>query len=85
MKTSIPFSQALRIKVICSKTTDFEYHLQELKERLVSQGYNKIYIDQQFSKIKTIDRNELLKEKTHDKEVQNKTPLVLTYNRFAKH
>ena len=29
-----------------------------------------------------IDRNELLKEKTHDKEPQNKTPLVLTYNRF---
>ena len=29
-----------------------------------------------------IDRNELLKEKTHGKETQNKTPLVLTYNRF---
>ena len=40
------------------------------------------YINQQFSKVKTIDRNELLKEKTHDKEAQNKTPLVLTYNPF---
>ena len=78
MKTSIPYSQALRIKRICSKTTDFEYQLQELKERLVNQGYNKKAIDQLFSKVKTIDRNELLKDKTHGKETQNKTPLVLT-------
>ena len=27
LKTSIPYSQALRIKRICSKTTDFEHHL----------------------------------------------------------
>ena len=33
MKISILYSQTLRIKRICSKTTDFEYHLQELKER----------------------------------------------------
>ena len=82
MKASIPFSQVLRIKRICLKTTDFEHIFQELKERLLNQGYNKKSIDQQLSKVKTIDRNELLKEKTHDKESQNKTPLVLTYNRF---
>ena len=29
-----------------------------------------------------MDRNELLKQKTRDKETQNKTPLVLTYNCF---
>ena len=48
----------------------------------MNQGYNKKSIDQKFSKVKTIDRNELIKEKAHDKESQNKTPLVLTYNRF---
>ena len=52
------------------------------KDSYVNQGYNKKSIDQQFSKVKTIDRSELLKEKTHDKETKNKTPLVLTYNRF---
>ena len=31
---------------------------------------------------KTIDRNELLKEKTIDKETENKTLIVLTNNRF---
>ena len=33
-------------------------------------------------KVKTIDRNERLKEKTRVRETQNKTPLVLTYNSF---
>ena len=56
--------------------------MQELKKRLVNQGYNKKSFHHQLSKVKTIDRNELPKEKTHDKEAQNKTPLVLTYNRF---
>ena len=56
--------------------------MQDLKERLVNQGYNEKSIDQQFSKVKTIERNELLKEKTHEKETQNKIPPVLIYNRF---
>ena len=64
------------------KTTDFEHHLQKLKQRLVNLGYNKKSVDQKFSKVKMIDRNELLKEKTQDKESQNKTPLVLIYNCF---
>ena len=60
--------QHLRIKRIKPKTTDLEHHLQDLKERLVNQAYNEKSIDQQFSKVKTIERNELLKEKTHEKE-----------------
>ena len=56
--------------------------MQELQERLVNQVYYKKSIDKHFSKVKTIDRNELLKEKTQDKETQNKTQLVLTYNRY---
>ena len=48
----------------------------------MNQDYNKISIDKQFSKVKVIDRNELLKEKTYDKAEQSKNPLVLTYKRF---
>ena len=39
-------------------------------------------MDWQLPKGKTIDRIELLKAKTPDKETQNKTPLVLPYNHF---
>ena len=52
LKTSISYSQVLRIKRICSETADFEHHLQELKERLVNLGYNKISIDQNSQKSK---------------------------------
>ena len=70
------------MKRICSKITDFDYPLQELRERLVNQGCNKKSVDQHFAKVKPIDRNKILKEKTHDKETKNKSPLVLTYNLF---
>ena len=82
LKNIITYSDALPIKRICSKTTRFEYYLPELKERLWNKGYNKKSINQQFSKVKTIDKNELLKEKAHSKEMQSKAPVVLTYNRF---
>ena len=39
--------------------------MQELKERVINEGYNKKPMDQQFSKVKTIDRNELKKRKKH--------------------
>ena len=55
--------------------------MQELKRNLLNQGYKIKSIDQEFPKVKAIDRNELLKEKANDKETQNKT-LVLTFNRF---
>ena len=82
LKSSIKYSQVLRIKRVYLKTTDFKYYLHKLKERFVKQGYNKNPIDQQFSKVKTIGRNEVLKDKTHDKETKNRTLLVLTYNHF---
>ena len=68
LKTKIPYSQALNIKRICSKTTDSEYQLQELKKKTGNQGFNMKYIDQQFSKAKKRDRNKLLKEKQHTKK-----------------
>ena len=40
LKSSILYSQPLRIMSICQKTTDSEYHLQQLKERFIQQGYN---------------------------------------------
>ena len=43
--TSIQYCLALTNKRICSKKTDFEYHLQDFREGLVNQG-----LDEQFSK-----------------------------------
>lgn len=39
------------------------YLVHELTEKFVKQGYNKKYVDQEFAKVKTRDKNKLLKEK----------------------
>ena len=39
LKQSIPYSQALRIKRICSIQKDYESSCQELAERIVNRGY----------------------------------------------
>ena len=57
LKVSIPYSQALRIKKICSITADFEHHLQELKERLINQVTTKGLSINNSKKVKMIDRN----------------------------
>lgn len=62
LKSSIPYSHTLRIKIICLKKPYLEYHLQDLA-RFIKQGYNKKIINQQFSEVKAIDRKQLLKEK----------------------
>ena len=38
LKNSIPYSQALRVKRICSTKKDFDHHSRELKERFLKQG-----------------------------------------------
>ena len=40
LKNSIPYSQALRIKRICSTKKDFDHHLRELREIFLKQGYD---------------------------------------------
>ena len=45
LKNGISYIRALRIKRICSKTTELEYLLQELKKRIVNQGYKEKSID----------------------------------------
>ena len=39
LKDNIPYSQALRIKRICTTPNDFNHYCEELKQRFVSQGY----------------------------------------------
>ena len=42
---SIPYSQALRIKQICTTSKDFEHHFKELKQQFPEQGYNSELLD----------------------------------------
>ena len=46
LKSSIPYSQALRIKRICSTKKDFDHHSRELKGRFLKQGYDQKLVDE---------------------------------------
>lgn len=78
-KRAIPYSQALRIKRICSKEEDYQQGIAELKHHLIQRGYNADEIDEQINKASQENRENLLKykEKTQDKQLT----IITTYNK----
>ena len=75
---SIPFSQAIRVKRICSTVETTKQRLGDLTHHLKRQGYNDKVIESGFSKASEINRNDLLKYK--EKKINKRVPLVLTYH-----
>jgi len=75
---SIPYSQALRIKRICSNPDDTNIHLQSLSTHLQKRMYSRDTINEGIQRAKQIDRNQLLTYNTKTKNTR--TPLVLTYH-----
>ena len=82
-KTSIAYSQALRIRRICTKTDDYERRVDELKTYLVARGYDGEEIAKQIRKATEQNRQELLKPKVKNKE--QVTPLVVTFHPDLPH
>lgn len=75
----IPFSQALRIKRICSTENTQNARLGQLHKHLVVRGYNNNIIDSPFERANKTSRQELLEYKDKNKAA-NRTSLVLTYH-----
>jgi hypothetical protein len=50
----IQFSQALRLKRICSDDSNLKKRLQELKGYLVKRGYDSDFVESRFSRVKGI-------------------------------
>ena len=72
----------MRLKRICSSTSDFNHYSNELKERFIQQGYCSQLLTNHIQKIEQLDRTELLKEKSSTTTNEPRIPLLLTYNRF---
>ena len=51
IKTSIPYSQALRASRICSSEKDFKTHVSHLKEWSLATGYPEIVVNNQIDKV----------------------------------
>ena len=79
LKDSIPYSQALRIKRICSSQQEFLNHTAKMINQFQKRGYDRSLIEQQINKANLQEREQLLKEKK--KETATNIPLLLKYNR----
>ena len=78
-KRGIPYSQALRIRRICSEDQIFDQQVGELRGWLSNRGYKEGEVDQQIDKVRSLDRLELLDRQIKDQS-DGRIPLVLTYH-----
>ena len=79
LKRSMPCSQALRIKTICSTLTEYKTHCAILKENFIERGYEENILKDEIDKVDNIDRKELLRKK--EKNIKDRIPCLITYNR----
>ena len=79
LKDSIPYSQSLRIKRICSSQQEFLNHTAKMINQFQKSGYDRSLIEQQINKSNLQGREQLLKAKK--KETATNIPLSLKYNR----
>ena len=76
---NIPFSLALRIVRICTKSSDREKRFSELKTMLLARNYKNKIIDAAIERARNIPRAEALK-KVVKKSNKNKTVFVVMYD-----
>ena len=76
LKRSIPFSQALRLRRICSSNNEFQ---DSCDNKLIERGHKQQEINEGIERTKTLDRKKLLEEKQKNKVIEYH--FVLTYNR----
>jgi len=75
---NIVYSQALRIRRICSDGEDSCHQLDTLEKHFQRRDYPTDTIKSQIQKAKEVDRSQLLKYKK--KQSNNRVPIVTTYN-----
>ena len=63
LKRSIPYSQTLRIKTICSTLTKYKKHCAILKQNFIERGYRENILKDEIDKVDNTDRKELLRKK----------------------
>ncbi|XP_063415986.1 uncharacterized protein LOC134697633 [Mytilus trossulus] len=76
---SIPYSQAIRLKRICSSESKLNYRLGQLKTQLKSRGYKTKNITDAFDKAKEKDRASLMEYKNKATRA-DRIPFVVTFH-----
>ena len=78
-KDSIPYSQFLRLRRICSEDEDFETNSNQLKQHFQVRGYPSNVIDEAHAKTQELQRATTLLNQ-REKQTDERIPLVLTYH-----
>ena len=60
LKKSIPYSQTLRIKRVCSSFDEYKKHSNDLVKRFVEKGYKENIIRNQIRKVDNLERSTML-------------------------
>ena len=79
LKRSIPYSQALRIKTICSTLTEYKKRCSILKQNFIERECEENMLNDEIDKVDNIDRKDLLSKK--EKSIEDRIPCLITYNR----
>ena len=80
LKSSIRYSQSLRLKAVWSKSTELDKKCPIIRQKFLDRQYKEDFLDEQIKKVDTIKRKELFtcKEKNSNKK---RIPLSITHNR----
>ena len=78
LKKSIPYSQALRIKRICSTFEEYRKHSRDLIKRFVEKGFDDSTVKKQIDRVDHLDRSLLLKSCKPKRK--DSIPFSVTYN-----
>ena len=76
LKRSIPYSQALRIKTICSTLTEYKKHCAILKQNFIDRGYKENILKDKIDEVDNIDRKDLLRKPGHSFNLHAKFTLI---------
>ena len=79
---SIVYSQALRVRRICSDINDTDAQLRKLEDHFLKRQYPAEKVRSQIEKAKTIDRSDLLHYK--EKKANTRVRFVTTYSPLLK-
>ena len=80
LKDSIPYSQGLHIKTVCSTTSEFNKNCDIITKRFKERGYPENLVNEQVDKVKNMKRKQLLL--TNKRTIQNRIPVSITCNRY---
>ena len=75
---SIPYSQALRLRRICSHDSDYNSQSQQMHNWFTARGYDPDLVTKQMDKASKLPRETLLEY--GQKSTQQRIPLVVTYH-----